>query len=900
MRPISESASFDLRVAVLEARNEATPDGVLVLDEHGAILLKNRNFGKIWKMPEEVLRTGEDAALLQHAITMVEDGEGFRKRIEAIYNSQEETSYDELRFRDGRIIERYGRAVRNEQGEKLGWAWFFRDITSRKEQEIRHKKILESLPLMAWTAAPDGTVDYLNSRWYQYTGQTEQEAHGNGWAAAIAPGTEASVFEKWKYSLQHNIPFEGEVQYRRIDGTYRWHLTRAVPIIEGNQTVMWVGTCTDIHDQKLQEQELEKRVQKRTADLAQEKAFVDSMLEASITGIMALDAVRNKEGQLVDFTLVKINSQLTRIVKIDQSAIGKSYLSLFTNSLENGVFDLYKSVYESGEPQRMEVYSTNLDLNSWFEISAAKRSDNGIVASVVNISQQREAAKHIEEQKNLLDSILRHSPSGLTVYKALRDGENKIADFQCVLANEAAELFTGVSNEQRYTKTVLETTPSLKQTPLFTMAVAAVEEGTPFRTEYHNQEINRWLELSVVKVFEDHLINVFRDITPIKEAQLELERSANRLQAVFNASQSGMFTFSPVRDASGEIVDFRFVITNPTFASYVSQSPEVLNGQLGSTWFPGYLTNGVFDMYKKTYLTGEAQRMDIHYNVDQHDIYLDLQSSKVGDEVLVTFNDYTALKKAQLELERYVDELRKTNANLEEFAYAASHDLKEPVRKINVFTDRLRASLEKKLNEEQERFFDRVQFSAKRMASLIDDLLMYSYVTRGATLETEVNLNEKIALVLQDLDLEIEEKKAVITVEQLPTIKGHRRQLQQLFQNLVTNALKYHKDGEPPEITIGARKIKGSETLLALSDAAAAMEYHCISVQDKGIGFDPADADRIFKVFTRLDNPSGYKGTGVGLSIVEKIVQNHGGYVWAEGRPGEGARFHVLLPVEQE
>jgi light-regulated signal transduction histidine kinase (bacteriophytochrome) len=338
------------------------------------------------------------------------------------------------------------------------------------------------------------------------------------------------------------------------------------------------------------------------------------------------------------------------------------------------------------------------------------------------------------------------------------------------------------------------------------------------------------------------------------------------------------------------------VITNPNFAAYVGQTPETLNGELGSTWFPGYLTNGVFDMYKKTHLTGETLRTDIHYNVDQHDIYLDLQSMKVGEEVLVTFNDYTALKKTQLELENTVEELKRTNENLEEFAYAASHDLKEPVRKIQVFTDRLRSSLENVLDDEQRRFFDRVEFAAKRMSSLIDDLLLYSFITKGATFENEVNLNEKVALVLQDLDLEIEQKGARIMVGQLPVITAHRRQMQQLFHNLIGNALKYSKTNVPPEVYIQYRKVKGKETPLHLNSDQGNKIYHLIQVKDNGIGFQQEDAERIFNVFTRLHGNTEYRGSGVGLSIVQRIVENHEGFVWAEGQPGIGATFFILLP----
>jgi signal transduction histidine kinase len=385
-------------------------------------------------------------------------------------------------------------------------------------------------------------------------------------------------------------------------------------------------------------------------------------------------------------------------------------------------------------------------------------------------------------------------------------------------------------------------------------------------------------------------------VTPIKEAQIQIEKSVSRLSAVFNASQSGMFIFAPVLNSSGEVVDFRFVITNPSFAGYVGQTPEVLNGALGSTWFPGYLTNGVFDMYKHTYLTGETQQVDIHYNVDQHDLYLDLRSTKVGDEVLVTFNDYTPLKRAQLQLEKYIEDLKRTNANLEEFAYAASHDLKEPIRKIMFFSDRIKGSLMEKLTQEETRYFERMETAAKRMSSLIDDLLYYSQVSLRPGMLDKVDLNYLISLVLNDLDLEIEEKNAKVHVDKLFTITGHHRQLQQAFQNLISNALKYSRPGVEPQITISCHKALGKDTGLHLSSEELQKEYYIVSISDNGIGFEQEDAERIFNVFTRLHGTSEYTGTGIGLSIVRKVIENHSGYITAESRKGEGSTFKVFLP----
>ena len=334
-----------------------------------------------------------------------------------------------------------------------------------------------------------------------------------------------------------------------------------------------------------------------------------------------------------------------------------------------------------------------------------------------------------ERQQILLDKILQYSSCGISVTEVIRNEEGKIVDGRTLLANDSAVRFTGIPRELYLTKTALELDPGIIHSPYYQMVIRALETGIPFHTQYYIAPTNQWLELSVSKMDDDHLVNIFTDVTPTKQVQLDLEKAAERLSAVFNAAQSGMFTFSPIWNESGELVDFRFVIVNTTMASYVQQSPAQMEGKPGSVFFPGYLHNGVFDMYRKTYLTGETQRQNFHYNTDGLDIYLDLMSTKVGDEVLVTFTDYTPLHKAQIQLESYVEELKRSNSNLEEFAHAASHDLKEPIRKVHFFSSRLKASLADRMTEEEKKFFDRMENAAARMSLLVDDLLEYSHVS---------------------------------------------------------------------------------------------------------------------------------------------------------------------------
>jgi signal transduction histidine kinase len=652
-------------------------------------------------------------------------------------------------------------------------------------------------------------------------------------------------------------------------------------------------------EEKIRQSEanLQMKVKERTEDLEQQKKFISSILDASFNGIYSLKAVRNEEGEIIDFQYLFANNITLKLLGLNANdIIGKNMLEVIPENKANGFFDLFIDILKKGNSVKDETYYEFHDLKYWFDYAIVPIDSDILVVTLQDITDHKNTLIQSEEQRKLLDSILQHSPSGITVYKAIRDEEGKVKDLQCIVANEVAEKFTEISNKDRLTKTVCELTPAISNSPLFEKAVAPLNTGELFQTQYFHEPIKKWLELSVAKMDDDHLINLFADITFRKEAQIEIENAAERLQAVFIASQSGMFTFAPVRDDNGEVIDFRFIITNPSFASYVGQTPEVLNGELGSKWFPGYFTNGVFEMYKKTYLTNEMQRRDIHYNVDGHDIYLDLQSTKVGDEVLVTFTDYTALKKAQLQLEKYIEELKRTNINLEEFAYAASHDLKEPIRKIHFFSERIKVMMKERMSDEEHRYFERIEKASKRMSNLIDDLLAYSMVTLKDKDFEEVDMNQLIDQVLDDLDLEIEEKEAKITVDKLFTLQGHHRQLQQAFQNIIGNALKYSKPGTPPQIKITAEKTHAKDTGLILPVAEQNQVYNIISIQDNGIGFEQQDAERIFKMFTRLHGSTEYRGTGIGLSIARKVAENHNGFIIAESEPQKGSIFKVYLP----
>lgn len=244
---------------------------------------------------------------------------------------------------------------------------------------------------------------------------------------------------------------------------------------------------------------------------------------------------------------------------------------------------------------------------------------------------------------------------------------------------------------------------------------------------------------------------------------------------------------------------------------------------------------------------------------------------------------------AERAVRQTADELQRSNRELESFASVASHDLQEPLRKIQAFADRLDAHIGRQFDEKSRGYLDRILNSASRMRRLIDDLLAFSRVTTKGQSMVAVDLNLVVAEVLGDLEERIRQTEGRVNVSLFPTIEADPVQMRQLFQNLIANGLKFHRPDAPPEISITSRIIKGSS---GSESEGAILE---VTVKDNGIGFEPEYKERIFQLFQRLHGRDGYEGTGIGLAICKKIVERHGGTISAEAVPGDGATFTLTL-----
>ncbi len=372
-----------------------------------------------------------------------------------------------------------------------------------------------------------------------------------------------------------------------------------------------------------------------------------------------------------------------------------------------------------------------------------------------------------------------------------------------------------------------------------------------------------------------------RDITARKRAEEQVLRASLYSRSLLEASLDPLVTIG--RD--GRIMD-----VNRATEQVTGVSREQLIGSDFSDYFTqpdkareGYLrvfAAGTVRDYPHAIRSASGAVTDVIYNAS---LFKDENGCIAG--IFAAARDITERKRAQQELERYAEELKRSNGELQEFAFVASHDLQEPLRKITAFSERLRDRATGQLDEVGFDYLNRMHSAAIRMGALINSLLEYSRVATRAMPFEPVDLASMLLGIIADLEQRIRESHARIVVHTLPLVHGDPTQLRQLFQNLLANALKFHAPGTPPCIHVRSDSCNG--------------RYE-ISVSDNGIGFDLAYADKIFRPFQRLHGRSEYEGSGMGLAICRKIAQRHGAAIEVASAPGQGATFTVSLPAVTE
>lgn len=334
--------------------------------------------------------------------------------------------------------------------------------------------------------------------------------------------------------------------------------------------------------------------------------------------------------------------------------------------------------------------------------------------------------------------------------------------------------------------------------------------------------------------------------------------------------------------------DTQIVQANPAFLTHLGLRPETGHPLTFTDIIAPEDITLARDLLQRVATTPEVCHQTMRcQTTEQKRLYIEW-SLQLADDGLIyaAGHDVTVARDAQRRSDELSQALEVSNRELQEFVFVSSHDLQEPLRKVRAFGDRLLHHCQDQLDDRGQDYLSRMDAAAARMQMLIDDLLAYSRVTTQSSPVNVVDLNDLMAQVCSNLELTIQEQNAQITIEQLPPVRGDASQLGQVFQNLVSNALKFVDSDTAPVIIVR-------------SEPSASPDMICIVVADQGIGIEPQYTERIFAPFQRLHGRQAYAGSGIGLAIVRKIVQRHGGSVEAEANPGGGTRMVVLLPAAE-
>lgn len=649
--------------------------------------------------------------------------------------------------------------------------------------------------------------------------------------------------------------------------------------------------------------------QEQAAQQAQiHTSLLQGILNTSLHATIVVEAIRDAQGVIIDFRF-PIYNQIARdtvLAQIGKEIPSLTLLSAYPTSYKEGMFLFYKQVTETEEPMRMEHFYPQID--KWYDISMTKLND-GCVVTFMDITESKRLFHQTEQQANFVNSILDGSLNSIMAYESVRNDEGKIIDFRVVLANHAAETYLETNADELNGRLLLDLYPEELDMGLFDQYVETVETGRPFRREanYQTNGVDSWLDLSATKL-GDGCVVTFTDISMLKQAFLEIERQAEFVSKLLDGSLNGLVSLDPIRavadDPAGQLIDLRILSANRAAEAFLGKQEADIVGYGLLELYPQCMDMGLFALFERVLKTRCLERMEAYLQNNRVELWLDVSATpRDGDGLVVSFLNITERKIAQRQTEALVQELQKTNKNLEEFAYVASHDLQEPLRKVVAFGDMLRNQFSGDLGPEGVDIVRRMQLAAGRMQTLIKDLLTYSRITSTKESFSVIDLNQVLADVLVDLELIIEDKKAILTSSHLPTIYGDNLQLHQLFQNLLSNALKFTRTEVVPQLQIKADVVHGFDLVrpdgsLPISESMVATAFHRIQVIDNGIGFDSRYAEQIFEVFQRLHTRAQYTGTGIGLSIVRKVVENHQGYIIAEGQPGVGATFTILVPIK--
>jgi PAS domain S-box-containing protein len=504
---------------------------------------------------------------------------------------------------------------------------------------------------------------------------------------------------------------------------------------------------------------------------------------------------------------------------------------------------------------------------------------------VFDITERKRLEQELADRESRYHALFTSIDQGYCVCEMLWDESGRPADYRFIEMNPMFEDATGLKHDVALGRTARDVVPGLEDYWVERYA-NIVRTGEPTRFESHSPAMGRWFDVYAMPFGENRFALLFSDITERKEAEGEREVLLQRIQAERQRLHQ-VFSQAPVAVAVLHGREMVFELANPHYHDLVPNRaivgrplreviPELAPSMTGilhevlDTGEP-FVANEIRVPLDRD---GDGVTEDAWFNL----VYQPLREFDASVSGIVGVAvDVTAQVLARQELER-------VNQGLEEFAHVASHDLQEPLRMVHSYAQLLIRRLGPEATEEQRQYASVIQSGVNRMEALIRDVLLYSRSVHARDEPREnstASLDEALARALASVRARIEETEAAISHEPLPTVRGDVTQLAQVFQNLLSNALKYSRHDVPPAVHISAEKHEGQ---------------WIISVKDNGIGFEPYQAERIFGLFKRLHREEEYPGTGLGLAICKRIIERYGGKMWAKGEPGAGSTFLFNLP----
>jgi PAS domain S-box-containing protein len=506
----------------------------------------------------------------------------------------------------------------------------------------------------------------------------------------------------------------------------------------------------------------------------------------------------------------------------------------------------------------------------------------------------------IREESHFTQQLINTSPAIIFIFDIEKNKELYInGNVQPVMGYTAEQIIALESN-------ILQTLTHPDDLPILQKHLEMImqeEDGKSHQLEYrfkHKDGSYKWLRTYDVVFKRDgsgrpcQLLGTTFEITHEKEIAIALEKRESQLLEAQAIAQIGSFEWDMINDNSATTpellrifeLDAADVVFHRPFDHFLANvhpaDKEKVKHALSDA-----RTTGHFDCQYRFFTKGKEKFLWTRGVIEV--------SEGAPSIMRGTVQDITHLKLIEQELLKKTTELERSNESLQQFASVASHDLKEPLRKMSMYTDMV-MTMEDELSEQSRQNLSKVKTSSIRMQNMIDDILNFSTITNGEAAQP-VSLTVVLKEVKDVLEETIREKQAVITTDDLPSLVVIQSQLRQLFQNLLSNAVKFSTPERKPLIRITHREITAGEAADKALDPGR--RYVEISFTDNGIGFKQEYAEKIFGLFTRLHARATYEGTGLGLSICKRIVENHGGRIEASSVPGQGATFRIILPYEE-